>query len=245
MPAGIEIDAQQNLYVTEWRNQTVRKITPQGVVTTLAGTNAPGLLDGQGSAARLNTPDGITIDPLGNLYVAEHGNHVVRKIDANGNVVTIAGLGVAGFKDGDRATAMFNAPAAIMWHPEGSLWVSDFENHAIRRIEFLNGPTGEAAELLVTLNPALTIFGKAGARYRIEAAESAEWSWGRRSGGDGVDGGGYGDVGEGGGDVVRSAAGDEEEEVLSGGEGGVRVGGLQRFSFLSIRGRPCCFTQTA
>jgi serine/threonine protein kinase, bacterial len=173
MPAGIEIDAQQNLYVTEWRNHTVRKISPEGVVSTLAGANSPGLLDGQGNAARFNSPDGITIDPLGNLYVTDYANHAVRKIDANGNVVTLAGLGVPGFKDGDKATALFNSPAAITWHPDGSLWVSDFENHAIRRIEFLNGPSGDAAEILVTLNPALTIFGKAGATYRIEAAEAS------------------------------------------------------------------------
>jgi sugar lactone lactonase YvrE len=173
MPAGIEIDAQQNLYVTEWRNHCVRKISPQGVVTTLAGTNVAGFVDGQGSAARFDTPDGITIDALGNLYVVEHLNHAVRKVDANGNVLTVAGLGTSGFADGDRRAAMFNAPAAIMWHPDGSLWVSDTENHAIRRIEFLSATNSAEVELWITLNPALTVFGQPGVSYRIEAAETS------------------------------------------------------------------------
>ncbi len=172
-PGGLTIDPAGNLYVTEWTGGRVRKITPQGLVTTIAGTNKTGFVDGQGSAALFWLPDGITIDPVGNLYMTEAGNMAVRKIDPQGNVTTVAGLGVPGFKDGDKGTAMFNVPGGIMWHPSGSLYVSDTGNNAIRRIDFLNGQTNsDSAELLISLNPTLTIFGKSGATYRIEGAEA-------------------------------------------------------------------------
>jgi sugar lactone lactonase YvrE len=172
-PGGLTIDPAGNLYVTEWTGGRVRKITPQGLVTTIAGTNKTGFMDGQGSAALFWLPDGITIDPVGNLYMTEAGNMAIRKIDPQGNVTTVAGLGVPGFKDGDKGTAMFNVPGGIIWHPSGSLYVSDTGNHSIRRIDFLNGQTNsDSAELLISLNPTLTIFGKAGATYRIEGAEA-------------------------------------------------------------------------
>jgi sugar lactone lactonase YvrE len=172
-PGGMAIDPSGNLYVTEYTGQRIRKITPNGLVTTIAGTNKAGFMDGQGSQALFNTLDGATMDPVGNLYVSEDGNHAIRKVDPQGNVTTVAGLGVAGFKDGDKGTALFNGPGGIMWHPSGSLYVSDIGNHAIRRIDFVNAPaSGDAAELLISLNPTLTIFGKAGAKYRIEGAEA-------------------------------------------------------------------------
>jgi sugar lactone lactonase YvrE len=172
-PGGLAIDGAGNLYVTEFTGQRIRKVTPGGLVTTVAGTNKAGFMDGQGSEALFNMPDGIAVDSLGNLYVSEDGNHAVRKVDASGNVTTVAGLGVGGFKDGDKGTALFNSPGGIMWHPSGSLYVSDTYNHAIRRIDFLRAqPSGDEAELLISLNPALTIFGKAGAKYRIEGAEA-------------------------------------------------------------------------
>ena len=83
----------------------------------------------------------------------EDGKHAIRKIDPQGNVTTIAGLGTPGFQDGDRATAMFHAPGGIMWHPSGSLYVSDTLNHSIRKISFLQTTNSESAELLIEMNP--------------------------------------------------------------------------------------------
>lgn len=171
-PGGLAIDASRNLYVTEYGAHRVRKISPLGIVSTIAGTNSPGFLDGQGSAARFHTPDGIAVDPLGNLYLTEQGNHAIRKIDPSGNVTTIAGLGRVGFQDGNSSQATFRGPGGIMWHPDGTLIIADTSNHALRRLEFISSTPADQAQLLLTLNPALTIFGTAGSQYRIEAAES-------------------------------------------------------------------------
>jgi sugar lactone lactonase YvrE len=170
-PGGLTIGTDGNIYITEWVGNRIRRITPEGVVTTVAGTNVAGFKDGQGGEAQFNVPDGIAADPYGNLYVSEDGNHAIRKIDPQGNVTTIAGLGTPGFKDGDRTTAMFNAPGGIMWHPSGSLYVSDTLNHSIRKISFLQTTNSESAELLIEMNPSVTVFGDAGKAYRIEAAE--------------------------------------------------------------------------
>lgn len=172
-PGGLAIDGAGNLYVPEYTGQRIRKITPDGVVSTIAGTNAPGFVNGRGSEARFNTPDGMAVDPSGNLYVSEGGNHAIRKIDPLGNVTTIAGLGIPGFRDGDETKAMFYVSGGIVWHPSGSLYVADILNHAIRRVDFLLGPAATGvAELAVSLNPMLTIYGQKGKTYRIEAAES-------------------------------------------------------------------------
>jgi sugar lactone lactonase YvrE len=89
---AIAVDAQGNLYVADTLNHIIRKVTPAGSVTTLAGLpGAAGSADGAGANARFNAPKGITIDSAGNLYVADTGNHTIRKVSAAGNVTTIAG----------------------------------------------------------------------------------------------------------------------------------------------------------
>lgn len=172
-PAGIAVDRENTLYVTEWTGHRIRKVTPQGVVTTLAGSGTPGFLDGPPTQARFNTPDGITVDAVGNLYVTEFSNHALRKIDPLGNVTTIVGTGASGFKDGDRAVAQFSAPGGILWLPSGSLLVTDTGNQCLRQVEFLEAAPSNQAALVLTLNPSLTIFGTPGKTYRIEAAEES------------------------------------------------------------------------
>lgn len=171
-PGGIAIDRSGNLYITEWFGNRIRKITPTGLVSTLAGTNQSGFQDGQGMSARFKQPDGITVDPDGNLFITEVGNHAVRKVDKDGNVSTVAGLGVAGFQDGDRASAKFNGPGGIMWHPNGSLYVSDTLNNAIRRIDFVvDGTSAQMPTISLAMHPAITVFGQVGKSYQIQAAE--------------------------------------------------------------------------
>ncbi|OGV77489.1 MAG: hypothetical protein A3K18_12010 [Lentisphaerae bacterium RIFOXYA12_64_32] len=99
-PDGVAVDSTGNLFVTDYNNHTIRKITPWGVVTTIAGlAGSPGSADGTGSAARFHYPRGVTVDSAGNVYVADEGNDVIRKVTAAGVVTTLAassgGIGVA------------------------------------------------------------------------------------------------------------------------------------------------------
>jgi uncharacterized repeat protein (TIGR01451 family) len=132
---GIAVDSAGNVYVTDFSN-TIRKITPAGVVTTLAGTpGVYGSADGTGSAAQFWQPWGIAVDSAGNVYVADQGNSTIRKITPAGVVTTIAGAaGVFGSADGTGSAARFNAPDGIAVDSAGNLYVADTGNQTIRKI---------------------------------------------------------------------------------------------------------------
>lgn len=134
--SGITADTAGNLYVAEFYNHTIRKITPAGVVTTLAGTaKSAGSADGVGAAARFFYPTGITSDAAGNLYVSDSGNSTIRKITPSGEVTTLAGMpGVIGSTDGAGASARFYRPIGITADALGNLSVVDGANHTIRKI---------------------------------------------------------------------------------------------------------------
>jgi sugar lactone lactonase YvrE len=180
-PAGITTFG-GDLYVTDWANNRVRKVTTDGVVTTIAGSGALGFKSGLGTAAELGTPNGICADAAGNLYFTEYSNSAVRRIDTNGWVRTVAGTGAQGFADGDRMQAMFNRPGGICMHPDGSLIVMDTENYRVRRIVLdgkTNGWTRASGFLTADLNPTVKVFGNVGERYRIETRDQlgqGEWS---------------------------------------------------------------------
>jgi hypothetical protein len=125
--AGIAIDSAGYLYVADAWNSTVRKVSPAGLVTTLAGlAGSPGSADGTGSAARFLSPQGITVDAAGNVFVADNGNHTIRKITPAGGVSTIGGLAGAGnFATGVAATARFSNPTGIAVDRQGKIYVSD------------------------------------------------------------------------------------------------------------------------
>jgi sugar lactone lactonase YvrE len=179
-PGGIAIDAAENLYVTDYRGHHIRKVTSDGLVTTVAGTGIAGFRDGPASEAQFNIPDGIAVDRAGNLFVSEHGNHAIRLIRPEGVVITLAGKGVAGFADGSASEALFNGPGGIALHPDGSLIVADTGGHRIRRIRLSPIPTNEPPAgpmLSAKLNPIVTIYGLAGERYRIEFRENASSPW--------------------------------------------------------------------
>jgi streptogramin lyase len=136
-PQGIAVDGSGNLYVADTNNNTVRKIDAAGNVTTVAGlAGNNGSADGQGSNARFSCPRGIAVDGSGNLYVADTNNNTVRKIDAVGNVTTVAGLaGTNGSADGQGSNARFKYPWGITVDGSGNLYVADRENYTIRKID--------------------------------------------------------------------------------------------------------------
>jgi len=135
-PAGVTVDSAGNVYVADWGNITVRKITPDGVVTTLAGTPAQrGSADGTGAAARFSLPFGVAVDSAGNVYVAEEDNNTIRKITAAGVVTTLAGTaGTSGSADGTGAAARFDFPASVAVDSAGNLYVADSSNSTIRKV---------------------------------------------------------------------------------------------------------------
>ena len=124
------------MYIADTFNHTIRKITPGGVVTTLAGlAGNSGSTDGTGSAARFNSPRGVAVDSVGNVYVADTNNHTIRRITPGGVVTTLAGLpGSSGTADGTGNAARFNQPRGIAVDGAGVLYVADTNNHTIRKI---------------------------------------------------------------------------------------------------------------
>lgn len=132
-PTGLCVDSANNIYVADAGNNRIRKITPAGVVSTLAG-GAQGYLDGTGAAARFYDPFGPAVDAAGNVFVAEHFNHRIRKITAAGVVTTVAGSGAADFIDGTGLAAAFNHPQGLALTAAGDLLVTDTDNNRIRRV---------------------------------------------------------------------------------------------------------------
>ena len=135
-PEGLTMDNADNIYVADTGNHTIRKITPAGVVSTLAGTAGQfGSADGNGSAARFNNPIGLAVDRTGTVYVADVVNSIIRKITPEGVVSTLAGAtGQLGNADGTGPAAKFNHPIAVAVDNVGNVLVGDWENHLIRKI---------------------------------------------------------------------------------------------------------------
>lgn len=134
-PEGVVIDAAGNLIITDRGNNRIRKITPAGIMSTVAGADAAGFADGTSGAARFRLPWRSAVDAAGNIIVADRDNHRIRKITPDGMVSTIAGTGTAGFADGDKNTAQFNQPLDVAVDATGNIYVADNLNHRIRKID--------------------------------------------------------------------------------------------------------------
>lgn len=141
---AIAVDCSSNLYITNAWNNNVLKVLADGSVNTLAGPplvspmtrpGPSGSADGAGAVARFTGPGAIAVDAVGGVYVADSGNHTVRKISREGVVTTLAGqAGVAGSADGQAAAASFNGPSALALDGTGNLYVLDKGNNLVRRI---------------------------------------------------------------------------------------------------------------
>jgi sugar lactone lactonase YvrE len=129
-------DMSGNIFVVDRNNQCVRKVTPAGDVTTLAGSGNGqlGYVDGMGAAAQFNNLNALTTDPLGNVYVADVVNERIRKITPAGEVSTFAGTGDIGFADGRGDSAKFSFPLGITSDVAGNIYTTDRFNHRIRKI---------------------------------------------------------------------------------------------------------------
>ncbi len=135
-PSGIALAPNGDLYVSDTGNHTIRRVTPAGAVTTFAGTaDQSGFTDALGSAARFNSPLGLAVAADRTIFVADSGNHLVRTIAPDRTVRTLAGRAETwGTEDGTGGNARFNGPVGVAIDSDGNIFVSDSNNHAIRRI---------------------------------------------------------------------------------------------------------------
>jgi len=135
-PFGIAVDGAGNVYVADTGNHTIRKITPGGAVSTLAGSpNNPGSNDGTGSTAQFRFPQGVAVDGAGNVYVADTGNHMIRKITPGGAVTSFGGApGVSGSADGIVYMARFSSPRGVAVDSATNIYVADTGNSTIRKV---------------------------------------------------------------------------------------------------------------
>jgi sugar lactone lactonase YvrE len=139
-PCGLAIDRKDNLFVADPENHRIRKITPEGVVTTLAGSGPGGktiggFADGPAAQSRLNKPTELTVTDDGTVYFADTYGNRIRKITPDGIVSTIAGTGEAGLRDGPAEKAQLNWPRGIVIKDKTILF-ADYNNHVVRTLTF-------------------------------------------------------------------------------------------------------------
>ena len=157
-PHGVALDRYENLYVADAGNNMIRKIDTNGNVTTLAGSTNSGSQNGQGTNARFSGPSGVAVDTTGNLYVADQNNNMIRKIDTNGNVITLAGNNAitnaqgwsGGYADGIGTNARFSGPSGVAVDGSGNVYVADQDNNMIRKIDTNGNVTTWAGNNTVT-----------------------------------------------------------------------------------------------
>jgi len=142
-PSGVAVDAAGNVYVADAGDNQIKKVTPAGVVSTLAGSVNSGSADGTGAAASFNNPTGVAVDATGNVYVADFLNNLIRKVAPGGIVTTIAGSNTTGSTNGPGTLASFYFPNSLAVDAAGNLYVADDINNLVRKI----GPDGTVTTL--------------------------------------------------------------------------------------------------
>jgi uncharacterized protein (TIGR03437 family) len=137
-PYRVTVDFAGNIYIPDSGNSRIRKVSPDGTITTIAGTGVEGYSgdDGPATNARLNYPEAVAFDPAGNYYIADEGANVIRKVDTSGTITTAAGTGVAAYSGdgGPAAAATLDDPVGVQVNAAGDLYISDQGNDVIRKV---------------------------------------------------------------------------------------------------------------
>ncbi len=133
-PIGLTFDLSGNLLVAGGLDHSIRRISPSGTVSTIAGNGTQGDINGDGNVARFRDPAGIAVDRIGNIYISDGSNNKIKKIDLNGIVTTFAGSDTGGFRDGPANNARFFRPRALVFDNNSNLYVADRDNNRIRKI---------------------------------------------------------------------------------------------------------------
>lgn len=133
-PSALALGPDGNLYVADTGNNRIRKVTPEGNVSTVAGEGSAGYVDGPAAQAQFNGPIGLAISPGGDIYVADTYNDVIRMITTEGQVTTVAGGGTPGYADGSQQVARFDTPSGIVVVENSSLIVADTGNRRLRKV---------------------------------------------------------------------------------------------------------------
>ena len=143
-PRGVAVDSSGNLFIADQSNHRIRKVDISGNISTVAGNASPGFLSpgfsgdgGPAISARVSSPHGVAVDSSGNLFIADTGNHRIRKVDTSGIISTVAGTGTGGFSgDGGPATdAQLNKLRGVAIDSSGNLFIADRQNHRIRKVD--------------------------------------------------------------------------------------------------------------
>jgi len=138
LPFGVALDAAGNLYIADYLNNRIRKVTPAGIISTVAGNGSWGFSGDRGPAtsAQLSGPRGVAVDAAGNFYISDYANHRIRKVTTDGVISTVAGNGTSGFSgDGGPATsAQLSYSNGVALDAAGNLYISDSNNNRIRMV---------------------------------------------------------------------------------------------------------------
>lgn len=145
-PTSAAVGPDGTVYVADTGNNRIRVVDPMGNATTFAGNDTPASQDGKGTVATFNSPDGIATDAQGNVYVADTGGDVIRKIAPDGTVKTLAGQADEGYQDGPAGQALLLLPEAVAVGPDGSVYIADSGNNRIRKMD----PTGNVTTVAGT-----------------------------------------------------------------------------------------------
>ena len=138
-PVRLAFDSADNLFIADSGNHKIRRVTPGGIISTVAGTGTAGNTGdgGQATAARLRTPFDMAVGPDGSMYIADRGNHKIRRVAPNGIISTFAGTGTAGYNGDDIAatSARLSSPYSVDVDADGNVYIADFDNERVRKVD--------------------------------------------------------------------------------------------------------------